>query len=104
MGTPNSLETFCNIFKAFSSPIPEKLSIRERFAFLNDPLKTYGISNLSVTLTSFSAMRRAISSPSIAQGPANKKKLPLVVCLICGMFCKFICVVFEVAKIKIKTF
>ena len=40
----------------------------------------------------------------MAHGPANKKKLPLSVCLICGMFFKFICVDFEVAKIKRKTF
>ena len=33
-------ETFLRIFKAFSSPIPEKLSILERFAFLKEPLKT----------------------------------------------------------------
>jgi hypothetical protein len=37
VGTPNSLATFSSIFKAFSSPIPEKLSILERFAFLKDP-------------------------------------------------------------------
>ena len=32
-----------------------------------------------------SAMRMAISSPSMAQGPANKKKLSLSVCFICGI-------------------
>jgi hypothetical protein len=50
----------------------EKLSILERLAFLNEPLKTYGICNFSV-IPSFSAIRMAISSLSIAQGPASKK-------------------------------
>jgi hypothetical protein len=35
--------------------------------------------------TAFSAIRMAISSPSMAQGPANRKKLLLSACFIWGM-------------------
>ena len=41
-------------------------------------------------LTISSAMRNAISSPSIAQGPASRKKLLPSVCFILGIFESFI--------------
>ena len=44
--------------------------------------------------TNFSAIRIAISSPSMAQGPASIKKFPLSKCLMLGILCKFI--VFEI--------
>lgn len=62
-----------SIFSAFSSPMPVKESSRERLAFRYDPLNIYGIFSLFVIPTTFSAIRNAISSPSIAQGPATER-------------------------------
>jgi hypothetical protein len=49
-----------------------------------------GISNLSVIVIIFSAIRIAIASPSMAQGPASRKKFPDFVCFICGIKSRFI--------------
>src|SRR5690606_40600266 len=81
---------FSKIRKAFSSPIPVKESILERFAFLKEPLNTKGIFKSSVILTKCSAILNAISSLSMAQGPAKIKKLPLSKYFILGSCCKFI--------------
>ena len=66
-------DTFLKILSAFSLPIPVKLSIRLRLAFLKLPLNMYGILSLSVSSQTCSAIRIAIASPSIAHGPASKK-------------------------------
>ncbi|GGG89970.1 hypothetical protein GCM10011416_03170 [Polaribacter pacificus] len=41
-------------------------------------------------MITFSAIRSAMSSPSIEQGPASKKKLPELMCLIDGINERFI--------------
>ena len=58
-----------------------KLSILLLLAFLKLPLNIYGILSLSLISIVFSAIRNAISSPSIAQGPAIRKKLSDFRCL-----------------------
>ena len=85
VGISSSVPIFFKIESAFSSPIPVKLSILDLFAFLKLPLKIKGISNLEVISKIFSAILNAISSPSIAQGPAITKKLPEPVFLILGI-------------------
>ena len=64
--------------------MPVKESTRERLAFLNETLKIKGIYSLFVIFTIRSAICKAMSSPSMAQGPAIKKKLPDEVCFILG--------------------
>jgi hypothetical protein len=54
--------------------MPVKESNRERLAFRKEPLKIKGISSRSLISLIFSAISKAISSPSIAQGPARRKK------------------------------
>ena len=66
--------------------MPVKESTRERLAFLKEPLKIKGISSLFVIFTIRSAICKAMSSPSMAQGPAIKKKLCELLCFILGMF------------------
>src|SRR5690625_1324506 len=85
VGISKVSETFLRIFKAFVSPMPVKLSRRLLLAFLKLPLKIYGILSESVMDTIFSAISKAIVSPSIAHGPAIRKKLSESECLIFGI-------------------
>jgi hypothetical protein len=50
--------------------MPVKESNLDRFAFLYEPLNIQGISNLLLIELILSAISNAISSPSIAHGPA----------------------------------
>ena len=74
-GTLKCFLILFKIDKAFSSPIPVKLSSLLLLAFLKLPLKMYGISNFSEISITLSAILNAISSLSIAHGPAIRKKL-----------------------------
>jgi hypothetical protein len=75
IGILSSSLTSLSIFKAISSPIPVNEFKRVLFAFLNDPLKINGISNLSVIDFRVLAIFNVSSLDSIMQGPAIKKKL-----------------------------
>ncbi len=56
----------------------KRISLLSGLPYGKISLKIYGILSLSVMETIFSAMRSAISSPSMAHGPAIKKKLPWI--------------------------
>jgi len=99
VGTSNSVDTCFKISKALSSPIPVKLSIRLLLAFLKLPLNTNGIFYLTGMLRIRSAISIAIFSPSIAHGPAKRKKLLDAECFIFGIVCKFICSFYKGTKI-----
>ena len=71
----SSSPTSFSIFNAISSPIPVNESNLVLLAFLYDPLKINGISNLSVILLISLAILKTSSLDSIMQGPAIKKKL-----------------------------
>ena len=74
--------------------------MRLRFAFLKLPLNMNGISNRFVMPSIFSAIDIAISSPSIAQGPASRKKLLEFVCFIFGIKSRFIFLKFYDVKVR----
>ena len=79
VGREKRSPTFARISRAFSSPMPVKLSNRERFALRYDPLKISGRSKAAQTSATPSATSMAIPSPSMAQGPAMTcSRLPAV--------------------------
>ena len=85
VGIFSLLDIFFRIFRAFSSPIPVKLSNLLLLAFLKLPLNIKGISSLFVIFNISSAILFAICSSSIAQGPAIRKKLFELVCFSLGI-------------------
>ena len=77
VGISRVLPIFFKIERDFKSPMPVKLSILVRLAFLKLPLKTKGSSRLLEIERILLAISRLKSSSSIMQGPAIRRKFCL---------------------------